>query len=367
MLKKGDSGLKVHEWLAAANDGKLSQAELFPRLARHFPKMITAFQKSTIPGQLPQPLMVRGSTQGSKRLVLFTDMESAQAIQVQNKASLVFSEKDVLTLLQRNFREGLDGIVINPGTTPFVIDRKYMFLLLCEYALIHLKGIGGAWIPSKGNDLLMIDLGDGFYTVPVYLSEEDAQEICIQSKGGKPRVHPWHRIRDRCWELGAEAPFLQYGFPEQVILFEKHLNELCGDDRRSPLGSLEKAVIEGQGIANSWGICQALAKVGHIWIVSDKNGKMVPLSQNESFTVDLFTSKEHALSLIEKVRQERTDLPELSPLLIRAEPFFRALEPRRPIVCINRESADSWISIVDDTLSHVMKLSDNTSMGNEGE
>lgn len=352
--------MSVYEWLTAAKEGKLSRAELFPRLARHLPKMLIAQQKQTLPDQLPQPLMVRGSQPGSKRLVLFTDAEAAEAIKVQNKGTVTLMERSVLTLLQKSFREELEGVVINPGTSaPLVIDRQYMLLLFCEYALIHMKSIGGAWIPSKGNDLLMIDLGNGYYTIPVYLNEEDAEEICKQSGGGKPRVHPWHRVRERCWELGANAPFLQYGFPEQAVLLEKHLAELCGDQRYSPLTSLEKAVIEGQGTANSWAICQSLAQVGHIWIVSDENGKMVSLSKDESFTIDLFTSKEHALSLIATVRKEQKDLPQLSPLLIRAEPFFRALEPRRPIVCINRGSAESWISIVDDTLSHVIRHIDN--------
>ncbi len=64
-------------------------------------------------------------------------------------------ERSVLTLLQKSFREELEGVVINPGTSaPLVIDRQYMLLLFCEYALIHMKSIGGAWIPSKGNDFI---------------------------------------------------------------------------------------------------------------------------------------------------------------------------------------------------------------------
>ncbi|MBS7529866.1 hypothetical protein IC619_005055 [Hazenella sp. IB182353] len=129
------------------------------------------------------------------------------------------------------------------------------------------------------------------------------------------------------------------------------------DEINQKLLILEQAVIEGQGTANGWEICRALAELKKIWVVVDPDQNMVILAgQDQSPIVDFFTSKEKAQRLIDNAIAKNSSLPEMSPKLITAKKLYQALAPRQPIVWINRGSNDGWTSVMGDTLPYVLQL-----------
>ena len=129
------------------------------------------------------------------------------------------------------------------------------------------------------------------------------------------------------------------------------------EDVRIGLERLEKATIEGQGMANGWEVCQVLAEIRRIWIIVDQQENMVILAgQDQSPIVDFFTSDVYAQRLIDEAHQNNPNLPAMSPQLVSTKKLYRALAPRQPIVWINRGSSGAWTSVMGDTLPYVLQL-----------
>ncbi|SHE70490.1 hypothetical protein SAMN05444392_102449 [Seinonella peptonophila] len=123
------------------------------------------------------------------------------------------------------------------------------------------------------------------------------------------------------------------------------------------LERLEKATIEGQGMANGWEVCQVLAEIRRIWVIVDNEGNMVILAgQDQSPIVDFFSSDLHAKKLIAEAHQNNSQLPPMQPQLVSTKKLYRALSPRQPIVWINRGSSGAWTSVMGDTLPYVLQL-----------
>lgn len=128
-------------------------------------------------------------------------------------------------------------------------------------------------------------------------------------------------------------------------------------DVAAGLKQLEKATIEGQGMANGWEVCRALAQLRRIWVIVDQEGNMVILAgQDQSPIVDFFTSEEYAQLLIDEAHRKNPKLPPMYPQLISTKKVFKALAPRQPIVWINRGSPIAWTSVMGDTLPYVLQL-----------
>lgn len=126
---------------------------------------------------------------------------------------------------------------------------------------------------------------------------------------------------------------------------------------REGLEKLERATVEGQGMANGWEVCQVLAEIRRIWIIVDQAENMVILAgQDQSPIVDFFTSDVYAQQLIKEAHQNNPNLPPMSPQLVSTKKLYRALAPRQPIVWINRGSPGAWTSVMGDTLPYVMQL-----------
>lgn len=126
---------------------------------------------------------------------------------------------------------------------------------------------------------------------------------------------------------------------------------------REGLERLERATVEGQGMANGWEVCQVLAEIRRIWIIVDQAENMVILAgQDQSPIVDFFTSDVYAQQLIKEAHQNNPNLPPMSPQLVSTKKLYRALAPRQPIVWINRGSPGAWTSVMGDTLPYVMQL-----------
>lgn len=128
-------------------------------------------------------------------------------------------------------------------------------------------------------------------------------------------------------------------------------------DVKLGLERLEKATVEGQGLANGWEVCRAMAEIRRIWVLVDVEGNMVILAgQDQSPIVDFFTSERHAQILIDEAHRKNSQLPPMTPRLVSTKKLYRALAPRHPIVWINRGSPEAWTSIMGDTLPYVLQL-----------
>jgi hypothetical protein len=124
------------------------------------------------------------------------------------------------------------------------------------------------------------------------------------------------------------------------------------------LQALEQAIRQGQGIANGWEVCRALADMQSVWVIVDSRGELVPLTQDSGqLMIDLFTSESHAMALLEDWKQKHPDGPPLTPRLVPARPLFEAWAPKSPVVWINRGTPQAWTSVTGETLPYVVQLS----------
>ncbi|MCS1350111.1 hypothetical protein [Mechercharimyces sp. CAU 1602] len=342
--------------LEKANNGEWTPRELFPHLAQYMPQVYVAYHRPTALGTEVRPVVARGKEPGSKRSVLFSDEHIAQDW-LQAQPQVYLQSKDTLEYMKEAFRSGYDGFALNPGKpSRLITDRSLMHLLLCEYALVSMKLQQGAWIPSQRERLLFIDLDNGKQSIPVYFSKSDAQAVCEKS-GGEPQLHSWEGIRSRCWALGGEGPILQYGFPEQIGLLAKHVDGLCGNEKENVYALLERSIRAGQGTANAWEIGQMLKRLDWIWVVVDRNGTCVDLAPGESQpTLDIFTNSGLAHERIAEWRQAGGQ-QEVFPRLKSCKSLFAEQLERNPVICINRGSKESWISITNDTLKTLIASS----------
>jgi hypothetical protein len=142
--------------------------------------------------------------------------------------------------------------------------------------------------------------------------------------------------------------------PEEVI---PSVQPVVATEVQYGLKALENAIDIGQGMANGWEVCRALADLRRIWVIVDMEGKMVILaSQDEQRIADFFTSEENARALIKEAHSRNENLPQMVPRLISTKKLFRALAPMQCVLWINRGSPNAWTSIMGDTLPYVLQL-----------
>ncbi|MBN2908778.1 hypothetical protein JQC72_04480 [Polycladomyces sp. WAk] len=378
-------------WLHEVSSGRMTQDEWFFHMAKNGTPLRT-LTLATEPGGSEKPVLAPGATPENKRLVLVMDPEALQAIRLQTPGSPRLMAESAWTLVPKTLRAGHDGFVVNPGhPTRMALDRTAAARLWREYAVAQLARKGGGWVPVRDEQMLLVEYAKDTYTVAVYATEEDCEQISRQC-GGTTTFMPWSRIARRCQEVGAEAPFLQFGYPEQVMLESRHMEVLTRQSGDSPpsqqtpsptatpsapassqghdvqaestasaqagLQALEQAIRQGQGIANGWEVCRALAELQSVWVIVDSQGELVPLTQDGGqLMIDLFTSEAHALALLEDWKQKHPDMPPLIPRLVPARPLFETWAPKTPVVWINRGTPQAWTSVTGETLPYVLQLS----------
>jgi hypothetical protein len=143
----------------------------------------------------------------------------------------------------------------------------------------------------------------------------------------------------------------------EAELPQKLVQPVIATDVQQGLKALERAIDIGQGMANGWEVCRALADLRRIWVIVDLEGKMVILaSQDEQRIADFFTSEENALTLIKEAHNRNPNLPQMVPRLISTKKLFRALAPMQCVLWINRGSSNAWTSVMGDTLPYVLQL-----------
>src|SRR5690606_18561492 len=219
-------------------------------MAQHVPKLYVPYLLTNTGKK--RPLVSPGPSPKSQRMILFTDPEPAKLLRVDQSLTLV--ERKALDLLRKAFRSDYAGLVINPGdSSRRVLNREEMLLLFREYAVIEGRRLGGGWVPTRGDKMLLVQLEDGTYTVTVYIDERDVREVC-DSCGGEPVLHSWDVIHNRCLQAGASAPYVQFGFPEQVLLLPRHMNQLRGQDpvAQAPEWQPSPEAVHSQKQASDW-------------------------------------------------------------------------------------------------------------------
>jgi hypothetical protein len=380
-------------WLHKVSAGRMTQDDWFIHLAKNGTPLRT-LMLATEQGGSEKPVLAPGTSPQNKRLVLVMDPEALQAIRLQTPGSPRLMAESAWTLVPKTLRAGHDGFVVNPGhPTRMTLDRSTAARLWREYAVAQLSRKGGGWVPVRDEQMLLVEYAKDTYTVAVYATEEDCEQISRQC-GGTTTFMPWTRIARRCQEVGAEAPFLQFGYPEQVMLEARHMEALIRQSGDMPplqqtpsptmtssttpaasqvtstqaeeltasvqagLQALEQAIRQGQGIANGWEVCRALADMQSVWVIVDSRGELVPLTQDSGqLMIDLFTSESHAMALLEDWKQKHPDGPPLTPRLVPARPLFEAWAPKSPVVWINRGTPQAWTSVTGETLPYVVQLS----------
>lgn len=293
-------------------------------------------------------MLVLRNSAGKPFLALFTDLDGVRSVAQLHNCGIL--EMDALQALQGALRSAHEGVIINPGAEQVVLDRRHLGLLYREYATIALEGMGGGWVPTRDDSLLLVEVLPGVCTLPVYLTEQDAQQ-CASDYGGQVILQSWSRIRNRAQEAGTDGALLQYGLPDQVPLLRRHLTHLAGTTAADPLETLEEAVAASMGIANALEIWRALAALQHVWVLGDADGDIVSFGR----TFNLFTSGALAHAFIAQARQKNPGLPEVVPMLMGAQPLFRALVPQSPPIAINRGSELSWVG-AEDTIPQIIRL-----------
>ncbi|MBA4492829.1 hypothetical protein ACFO25_08935 [Paenactinomyces guangxiensis] len=493
--------MNVRECLELASSGSMKTEQLYEFFASRVSRLVVLYQKDDSGSK---PFLAKGNTPDSKFVAAFTDPEAARIVKVHHPEMVEMVEEPVLPFLIKAYRSEANGIVLNPGLpSRLFVVKQHLLDLLKEYAVDKLAQLPGAWVPTQGQNLLLVEYKKGSYTVAIYASEEDAKYVSRKS-GGTVIQHPWNVIFGRCRELRAPAPYFHFGLPEQTHLSPQHAEKILqgrhsgyieerpvvlpfieippsqdkedhqevnkssekeepaqthivemkqpatvppAEERKNPysiksqskpgseiyrggnleiqeedwpvqqpqakdtqheqrihkpstvsaqspkkekslppslasgsgevqagpsavkqtpvadpaveeaLKKLEKATVEGQGMANGWEVCRAMAELRRIWVVVDPEGNMVILAgQDKSPIVDFFTSARHAQVLIDEAHQKNPSLPKMVPRLVSTKKLYKALAPRQPIVWINRGSPEAWTSIMGDTLPYVLQL-----------
>lgn len=369
---KGGVEVDGRQLLHEANREKWPPDQLFQIMARYVPKLYAPY---LLKNGKKKPLIAPGPSPKSKRMILFTDPKLSNMLRVDQPVSLM--ERDVVKLLRKAFRLDYDGWIINPGdSSRRIINRSELPLLFCEYIVEEGRRLGGGWVPTRGKNMLLVELEDGNYTVAVYIDEREAREVC-NTCGGEPVLHSWDEIGDRCLRAGGKAPYIQFGYPEQVLLLPRHMDQLRGRESvervenvdneenvenvetpelRESLRQLEQAVMKGQGWVNTREIARRMAELDKIWTLVDPDGKpVISGSEGEALVVDFFTSQDHALRLIQAFQQRGEEIAGIKPRLVDARSLFEHLSVREPIVWINRGSSEGWTSISNHLLPAVLK------------
>lgn len=330
----------VRSWLQETMAGKMNLADLFPRLASHV-REFSIPSRAGEAGGAPFLVLRQGETPVG---VVFTDAElSASFI-----PGHVSSSTDAMHVLQAVIRREMAGLVLNPATERFHLDGQMMRLLFREYALQALAAQEGAWVPTRDGQLWVLEVQPSILTVPVYLTQEDA--LAMGAKvGGTPQLIAWSAIRSQCQAVGAEAPFLQLGYAEQVGLLRSHVASLCNDGAVDPFETLERAIGASAGIANATAVCEALASLTHIWTLADADGALVALGP----ALDFFTSARHAQAFIAQAQRANPKLGAMHPRYLPAAPLFKMLEHQAPAIMINRGSTEPWMGM-SDTIPNVV-------------
>jgi hypothetical protein len=159
-------------------------------------------------------------------VVVFTDLQTAQAVKVEHPENIDMVEEPALPFLIKTYRDEVDGIVINPGhSSRYVLERAQLHALFIEYAVQKCTLTSGAWVPTQNESLLLVEYQSKKYTVPIYCREEDAAKMCEKS-GGKPVLQPWNRIFAKARQAGAKSLYLHFNLPEQENLSSGHVSAI---------------------------------------------------------------------------------------------------------------------------------------------
>ncbi|RAL25646.1 hypothetical protein [Thermoflavimicrobium daqui] len=126
-------------------------------------------------------------------------------------------------------------------------------------------------------------------------------------------------------------------------------------DIKENLQRLKQQISTGAGV-NSWAVCNVLAELRKIWVITTNQKGLVILAQENKYPViDIFTSKEYAQNLIDKERARKPELPPLVPQLVETNKLYRKFERKNPAIYINRSSSVEYRVGLGDPLPYILQ------------
>lgn len=216
----GGVPMNVRECLELASQDQISPDHLYEFFSQQMPRLTVVYQNSEV-GR--RPLLSKSNHPNGKYVIAFTDIEAARRVRVQHPEYLDIQEESALPFLLKAFRSDAEGIVINPSLpSRLFIDKPRLIGLISAYSVHRLSRSAGAWLLSKGNELLLAPYQQGKFTVVIYTTEKDARHVSAQ-QGGEVKLYPWEEIFQRVERLGAPAPLFHSGLPEQMLLTQSQV------------------------------------------------------------------------------------------------------------------------------------------------
>ncbi|SDY26969.1 hypothetical protein [Thermoactinomyces sp. DSM 45892] len=207
--------MNARECLELASQNQISPDRLYDFFSQNVPRLTVVYQNSEA-GR--KPLLAKSNHPNGKNVIAFTDVDVARYVRATNPEYLVIQEEPALPFLLKAFRSDAEGVLFNPGLpSRLYIDKGRLMALISAYAVHILSHSAGAWLPSRGNELLLAPYEPGKFTVVIYVTEKDARHVSAQ-QGGEVRLASWDDIFGRVAKLGAPAPLFHSGLPEQMLL-----------------------------------------------------------------------------------------------------------------------------------------------------
>ncbi|SFX44449.1 hypothetical protein SAMN04487866_10821 [Thermoactinomyces sp. DSM 45891] len=212
--------MNARECLELASQNQISPDRLYDFFSQNVPRLTVVYQNSEA-GR--KPLLAKSNHPNGKSVIAFTDVDVARYVRATNPEYLVIHEEPALPFLLKAFRSDAEGVLFNPGLpSRLYIDKGRLMALISAYAVHILSHSAGAWLPSRGNELLLAPYEPGKFTVVIYVTEKDARHVSAQ-QGGEVRLASWEDIFGRVETLGAPAPLFHSGLPEQILLTQSQV------------------------------------------------------------------------------------------------------------------------------------------------
>ncbi|MDQ0417683.1 hypothetical protein J2Z48_001856 [Croceifilum oryzae] len=212
--------MNARECLELASQNQISPDRLYDFFAQNVPRLTVVYQNSEA-GR--KPLLAKSNHPNGKSVIAFTDVDVARYVRATNPEYLVIQEEPALPFLLKAFRSDAEGILFNPGLpSKLYLDKGRLMALISAYAVHRLSHSTGAWLPSRGNELLLAPYQPGKFTVVIYVTEKDARHVSAQ-QGGEVRLASWEDIFARVEKLDAPAPLFHSGLPEQMLLTQSQV------------------------------------------------------------------------------------------------------------------------------------------------
>ncbi|TCP64828.1 hypothetical protein [Baia soyae] len=328
--------MNARECLELASQNQISPERLYDFFTQNVPRLTVVYQNSEA-GR--KPLLAKSNHPNGKSVIAFTDVDVARYVRATNPEYLVIQEEPALPFLLKAFRSDAEGILFNPGLpSRLYIDKGRLMALISAYAVHRLSHSTGAWLPSRGNELLLAPYEPGKFTVVIYVTEKDARHVSAQ-QGGEVRLAPWEDIFARVEKLGAPAPLFHSGLPEQMLLTQ---NQVVAIQQGPKSGFVEPEMIQHPFIAVSNPIVEQYEDAGLAQEVKPDESvspfEEVATTTTADVNMPQNSKEEIDLNPARNMVPDENRVEEPSVEVAQAEAIVKDKEPKEPLTAENHSS-----------------------------